>query len=349
MDSISQAVLGASIATAVAPKGHRKRAMLTGALLGTLPDLDVIISHDTAVDGFTRHRGWSHSLFILPIVAMLLTPLVKRFFDGVSTKTVFLMTLLPLITHPMLDALTAYGTQLFYPIPVTPTYFSSIFIIDPLYTIWLLLGVFAYFLNAKFKWANHAGLIISTAYLVLGLSMQQVALSQLAKAYPNTQKSDWSVGALGATPFCWRGVLVKDYVEGAEYIEVSFNVQNPSIMAEQRYDILPATQYPNSDDWGRLKWFNPNTVLRYLNDDEYKDTTFISSDLRMGELGHYVFQFSFDENGNNNIQSKKAFEYFSWEPKSQNKVAEHYVKLAKGTSREMHKIKQIGRCLAGRI
>lgn len=349
MDSITQAVLGASVATAVAPKGHRKRAMLTGALLGTLPDLDVFITYETAVDGFTYHRGWSHSLLILPFVAMLLTPLLKRFFDGVSIFKLFLMTLLPLVTHPILDALTAYGTQLFYPIPVTPTYLSSIFIIDPLYTIWLLLGVLVYYLNAKFKWVNHAGLLVSTAYLALGLGLQQVALNQLAIAYPDTQKHDWFVTPVGATPFCWHGVLVRDDVADAEYIETLFNVQKPSIIAEQRYDILPATAHPNSKDWARLTWFNPNTVLRDLNDEDYKDTTFISSDLRMGELGQYVFQFSFDENGKNNIKDKDIFEDFEWQPKSQNKVAEQYAQLTQGQSRATQKIKQLGRCLAGRI
>ena len=72
MDSLTQAVLGAAIGGAIAPEGHRRKAMLVGAGLGTLPDLDVLIDYGGAVENFTYHRGFSHSLFVLPVVAILL-------------------------------------------------------------------------------------------------------------------------------------------------------------------------------------------------------------------------------------------------------------------------------------
>ena len=42
MDSITQAALGASLAGAVAGKTLGRSVLLTGAVLGTLPDLDVV-------------------------------------------------------------------------------------------------------------------------------------------------------------------------------------------------------------------------------------------------------------------------------------------------------------------
>ena len=65
MDSITQAMLGASVAGACAPRGQRRKALLLGAGLGTLPDLDVFIDYGGAVENFTFHRGFSHSLFVL--------------------------------------------------------------------------------------------------------------------------------------------------------------------------------------------------------------------------------------------------------------------------------------------
>ncbi|MGI9205351.1 MAG: metal-dependent hydrolase, partial [Woeseiaceae bacterium] len=53
MDSLSQAVLGASVAGVCAPAGHRRKALLAGAMLGTLPDLDVLIDYGDAVRNFT--------------------------------------------------------------------------------------------------------------------------------------------------------------------------------------------------------------------------------------------------------------------------------------------------------
>jgi len=42
MDSLTQIVLGGAVAAAIAPAGHRRAALLAGAALGTLPDLDAL-------------------------------------------------------------------------------------------------------------------------------------------------------------------------------------------------------------------------------------------------------------------------------------------------------------------
>ncbi len=59
---------------------------------------------------------------------------------------------LALITHPLLDAFTVYGTQLWWPLQPHPTMWSSVFIIDPAYTLWLLLAcVAAWFARARLR------------------------------------------------------------------------------------------------------------------------------------------------------------------------------------------------------
>jgi len=72
MDSFTQIVLGAAVAAAIAPPQHRRAALLAGAALGTLPDLDVLpinLLTDDPVARMTWHRSWSHSLLVLPFVA----------------------------------------------------------------------------------------------------------------------------------------------------------------------------------------------------------------------------------------------------------------------------------------
>ena len=71
MDSVSQLVLGAAVSAACVPARHRRKALLLGAALGTLPDLDVLIDYGDAVSNMRFHRGFSHSLFVLPVVALL--------------------------------------------------------------------------------------------------------------------------------------------------------------------------------------------------------------------------------------------------------------------------------------
>jgi inner membrane protein len=120
MDSLSQAVLGASVAGAFAPSGHRGKAMLIGAGLGTLPDL-----------------GFSHSLFVLAPFSALLWLVLRHSWAPVRDEPLrwFAALSLALLTHPLIDAHTAYGTQLFWPLTVPPTSWATLFIIDPLYTM----------------------------------------------------------------------------------------------------------------------------------------------------------------------------------------------------------------------
>jgi len=116
--------------------------MLLGAGLGTLPDLDVFIDFGGVVENFTYHRGFSHSLFVLAPFSVVLWLLLRRWSAPVRDKPLRWLAAisLALLTHPLLDAHTAYGTQLFWPLTVPPTSWATLFIIDPLYTLPLLVG-----------------------------------------------------------------------------------------------------------------------------------------------------------------------------------------------------------------
>ena len=142
MDSLSQAVLGASVAGVCAPAGHRRRALAAGAMLGTLPDLDVLIDYGDAVRNFTYHRGFSHSLLVLAPFSVGLWLLLRRWWSPVRAAPLHWLAAisLALLTHPLLDAHTAYGTQLFWPLTTPPKMWATLFIIDPAYTLPLLVG-----------------------------------------------------------------------------------------------------------------------------------------------------------------------------------------------------------------
>jgi inner membrane protein len=171
MDALSQIVLGAAVTAAIAPARHRRGALLAGAALGTLPDLDVLplmLVSDPVVE-VVWHRSFSHSLLALPFVGWLIFALVrKRPAVAAAPKRWALAIQAALLTHPILDAFTVYGTQLWWPIPFRPAMWSSVFIIDPLYTVWLLAAcVAAWVLRerpAAGRWLA-GGLIASSMYL----------------------------------------------------------------------------------------------------------------------------------------------------------------------------------------
>ncbi len=148
MDSLTQIVLGGAVAAAIAPAPHRRAALLAGAMLGTLPDLDALplaLLTDDPVARMTWHRSASHSLFVLPLLGWAIWALFRRSGGRVAESPLrwFWAIQLALVTHPLLDAFTVYGTQLWWPLPMRSVMWSSVFIIDPLYTIWLLAACIA--------------------------------------------------------------------------------------------------------------------------------------------------------------------------------------------------------------
>jgi inner membrane protein len=64
-------------------------------------------------------------------------------------------------THALLDSFTVYGTQIFWPLPRAPESWSTVFIIDPAYTVPLLLGVIAAwtFNRRRPSWATGANAV----------------------------------------------------------------------------------------------------------------------------------------------------------------------------------------------
>jgi inner membrane protein len=300
MDSLSQIVLGAAVAAAIAPARHRRAALLAGAALGTLPDLDslpILLFTDNPVTLMTVHRSFSHSLFVLPLVAWLIWWLCKRRGKRVAESPTrwFWAIQLALVTHPLLDAFTVYGTQLWWPLHPPPAMWSSVFIIDPAYTVWLLIGcVVAWFARERIiaQRALVAGLVLSTAYL---------GWSLLAKSIVD-RKAEPALAALGLQdaprfsvpmPFntlLWRvvamtpnGYVIGDHSLVADRGEMRFygHASNAQALAEAQE--LPTVQ--------RLRWFNRGFMRAQVLDREL-----ILSDLRMGLEPDYSFNFVVAEN-----------------------------------------------------
>jgi inner membrane protein len=296
MDSITQMLLGASVAAAAVPSHHRRAALLAGAALGTLPDLDSIpisLLTDDPVALMTMHRSASHSLLVLPLLAWALWALFRSRGKRVAEAPArwFCAIGLALVTHPLLDAFTVYGTQLWWPLQPHPTMWSSVFIIDPLYTVWLLLGVaVAAFAGPRLpaQRALVVGLALSTAYL---------GWSLLAKGMVE-REAERSLAALGLQdaprfsvpmPFntlLWRvvamtpeGYLVGDRSVVADRGPIRFQHHASNVDALAATADLHALQ--------RLHWFNRGFMRA-----EVRDGELVVSDLRMGLEPEYAFSFA---------------------------------------------------------
>lgn len=184
MDSLTQIVLGAAVGEAVLGKKVGNKAMLYGAIAGTIPDLDVLARFfvDT-VTATEWHRGFSHSI----LFSILFAPIFGWFIWKLNRKSnaTFLnwtsLMFLGLFTHPVLDVFTTWGTQLFWPFK-TRLAFQNIFVIDPLYTLpflaFLILAMCQNRTSYKRRKYNCIGLFVSTSYLLITLILKGFAFKQ---------------------------------------------------------------------------------------------------------------------------------------------------------------------------
>lgn len=288
MDSITQIALGATVAASVGFKPFGRKVLLAGAFFGTVPDLDVFIDYGNNIDNYTSHRGFSHSLFVLTLLSVLIyfiTLKVKPHFKS-DKLALFLVILLPLITHPLLDTFTTYGTQLFWPLTSPPIAWHSVFIIDPLYTLPLLASMlFLWFSKDKpraLKY-NQIALLISCFYLAWG-QFAQANITQRVQQNELVKNSQLLVMPTPFNTVYWRvlSYQAEQYHEAFTYVGdkkplqwVSYN--NNRYLIEQ--ETLPYLQ--------RMEWFS-HGWLRFDNVDEQLHIT----DLRLGITGYHPFTFA---------------------------------------------------------
>jgi len=224
MDSLTQIVLGASVGEAVLGRKIGNKAMLYGAIAGTIPDLDVLTSYFTdTVSALEIHRGFSHSVVFSVLMAPIFSWLVTRYESYKNKKAWAWFFFWVLITHPILDAHTTWGTQLFWPGDLRLA-FKTIFVIDPIYTLpflsFVILTMFQKRTSSKRRVFNRIGLGLSTAYLALTLLFKTSATQTFETAL---QSQNISYEAIDTRPSALNTVLwnanvkTKDHYLIADY------------------------------------------------------------------------------------------------------------------------------------
>jgi inner membrane protein len=295
MDSITHLFLGGAIVAAIVPARHRRAALLAGAALNTLPDLDVfpLALCDDPIVRMTWHRGATHSWLVLPFVAWG----IWAFFRGRGGRVAEAPTrwwwaiLACLMAHPLIDAFTVYGTQLFWPLPMPPLMWSSLFIIDPLFTLpWLLACVVAWFARERIvaQRALLTGITLGVAYVgwsLLAKSLVERAARPALAALGLRDAPSFSV-PMPFNTLLWRVVAMTPdgFVEGehslvADHGAMVFRAHASDTQALDAASELPAVV--------RVLWFNHHFAKAQV-----RDGVLVLSDLRMGSEPDYSFRFA---------------------------------------------------------
>ena len=186
MDTLSHALLGAAIGQCALGRRLGNRALVAGAAVALVPDIDVPIGYllgDAAA--LTFHRGITHSLLFGALAALAIGALLARLMPTPGWRPWALMCTLVLASHLTLDAFTSYGIQLLLPFSDRSFALASISVIDPLYTLPLLLAL------AVLPWLARervvrtrlalAGIVLSSLYLGATLVNKQWMTAQFER------------------------------------------------------------------------------------------------------------------------------------------------------------------------
>jgi inner membrane protein len=288
MDSLTQIVLGAAVAEVVGGKKLGNKAPLWGAIAGTIPDLDVFLRFFYhPIDAALVHRGFSHSILFAVLCSPIFAFLVHRIYkQKYAYKTWLWLFFFGIITHPLLDMFTNYGTQFLWPLDYRIT-FNTVFVVDPLYTLpFGLCVLIVLFLKPTNKWRsriNLAGVYYSSAYLIWGVVVKLFILSNSTNYFSESKYNTENemVTPMPLTSFYWMilGEDKENYYVGYKSIFKSFQPKDIDVIPKNQMK-LDSLVWKDVDYTDKLKFISNN----YYNLELKKDTV-IFYDLRFGVLG----------------------------------------------------------------
>ncbi len=370
MDSLTQIVLGAAVGEAVLGKKVGNRAMLWGAIAGTIPDLDIISNLWLSdLQGLAAHRGFSHSFlfailgalvmgytvskiydspyhkwisvvartlligsftiglfylgvtnegigkFIIPLIAITIAGLAfrfikRRYFDNkiempeATMKDWIKLFFWSIVTHPILDSFTVYGTQLFSPFSDTRVSFNNISVADPAYTLpFLICLIIASFYHRKHPLRskiNTAGIIISSLYMIMTFFNQSNVKTVFAE---NLLANEIEAKRTLVSPTIFNNILwycVAELEDELVFGRYSLMDQDKEMVLHR----LPKNEallagYETDEVTRILKWFSDGYY--HININESGQTQF--NDMRYGPFDfqdyqnpdNFIFKFKIDK------------------------------------------------------
>lgn len=272
MDPLTQGVIGASLPQAVARRGDAVSAGLLGFLAGMAPDLDVLIrSAEDPLLFLEYHRQFTHALIFIPVGGLLCALFLHGVF-GRHRQLPFNRTLLfctlGYATHAVLDACTTYGTMLFWPFSDMRIAWNTVSVIDPVFTLPILLLVLFAGLRQRPQLARLA-LVWAMAYLALGLWNRNTAMAvgeSLAESRGHTPLRLEAKPSF-ANILVWKVVYETDsrfYVDAVRTGWVPRVFPGESVAKLELARDLPWLD-PNSQqalDVERFRWFSNGYIAR---------------------------------------------------------------------------------------
>lgn len=174
MDLVTQGLLGSTVAQAAYSNKLGKRAAFYGFLVGLVPDFDIVSGLFGPWASLKYHRGPTHAFLLLFLLSVPLGLACRRLTRSDADPRHWIgLAFLSLVTHPIIDWLTSYGTCLAWPINNHRFALDALPIIEPVYSLPLLLvtvlGLFSSISPNRMKKLAIAALTATSIYAMWGL------------------------------------------------------------------------------------------------------------------------------------------------------------------------------------
>jgi inner membrane protein len=202
-----------------------------------------------------------------------------------------LLSFLVLEASVLLDLLTIYGTQIFWPFDTTPMALPVLFIIDPLFTLPILSGVLAALALKRKRSLGHrlnaVGLFLSLAYLAWAFGAGEFVERRVKErlARQEVSCSQFISSPAPFTTLLWRVVGI----EKDRYFEAYFSLfdkDTPLLVEFYPRNLSLETGIEEHLPVVKLKWFTRGYYAFSTVDEDV-----VMTDLRMGSEPDYVFRF----------------------------------------------------------
>lgn len=334
MDSLTQIVLGAACGEAVLGKKIGNKALLFGAIGGTIPDLDVFVGrliYSNEIDIMAFHRGLMHSFLFTITGAFIFGWLTFKIYNSgkrvhvTNKKDWFWLFFASLFTHSILDSFTPYGTQLFAPFSNYRVAFNTIAVADFAYTIpflfCLIILMFYKRSHIRRKLWLRIGFAVSSFYIFLTI-INKVYINSVYEQALKAQNIPFT--KFQTQPSILNNILWYGIAETPDNYFVAFYS-----LLDKSSEILEWSKLPknhklvsqNNKDIKTLSWFsNGYFNLKNMNNGSlrYNDLRYPSFDINNPSNSVFSFSIFKDEDRynilpfNGKAPSTQDFSYF-WE------------------------------------
>ena len=317
MDTLTHIVLGACIGEAMAGKQLGKKALIIGALAQNIPDADIIASFWLSPTAdLLAHRAFTHSILFVLLLSPLLAYGSQKIWPQakLSMRKWILLWGVQMGIHIFIDAFNAYGTGWFEPFSHYRVSFNTLYVADPLFTIWPAVAMVALLIagtanKRRMLWAK-AGIGLSAMYLLVSIGFKQ--LINNAAGYSFAHKGI-AVQRYFTTPTPLNSMLwnVTGQCDSGYYIGYRsvWDKQGVMDMHFVRRNEALLNSVDNKEDVARLKRFSQGYYVAGMAHD-----TVVFNDLRFGEqltgrageAPRFVFYYHVHPDGDNKLPVQRG-------------------------------------------